>query len=176
MEGVLTWLLVLTFALSCLPSGVAHTIGTSAWIKRSWDIDWTFSDQGMNLKRYRSLLTLKARKLHNLLTREEVYWKQRSKQHWLLAGDGNTRFFHQYASWRRKKNCIMSLCKNDGTWVEGDQLHGAILDYFKDIFSSSYDSQHCTVFHPSNCRTEWWSTATFLQARNPLGSFCNESG
>lgn len=43
------------------------------------------------------------KQLQMLLTQEEVYWKQRAKQHWLSVGDGNTKFFHHYASTRRKK-------------------------------------------------------------------------
>lgn len=39
-----------------------------------------------------------------LLEKQEVYWKQRAKQFWLEEGDQNTRFFHKYASGRKKQN------------------------------------------------------------------------
>ncbi|XP_019184596.1 PREDICTED: uncharacterized protein LOC109179546 [Ipomoea nil] len=37
-----------------------------------------------------------------LLTQEELYWRQRSKQLWLQEGDLNTKYFHHFASHRRK--------------------------------------------------------------------------
>ena len=40
---------------------------------------------------------------------EEIYWKNRSKQQWLEAGDHNTKFFHVIASHRNKKHRINSL-------------------------------------------------------------------
>lgn len=72
-----------------------------------------------------------------LLSQEEVYWKQCAKQHWLTAGDGNTRFFHHYASSRRKKNQLLRLRDDNGEWVEGPRLHEIILKYFNDIFTSN---------------------------------------
>lgn len=38
-----------------------------------------------------------------LLEKQEVYWKQRAKQYWLKDGDQNTRFFHNYASGKKKR-------------------------------------------------------------------------
>lgn len=34
---------------------------------------------------------------------KEIYWRQCSKQLWLQYGDANTKFFHAYASTRKKK-------------------------------------------------------------------------
>jgi hypothetical protein len=48
----------------------------------------------------------KAKELANLveilLEQEEIHWLQRSHVNWLSQGDKNTRFFHQFASARRK--------------------------------------------------------------------------
>lgn len=40
--------------------------------------------------------------LHEIFLHEEVYWKQRAKVFWLAEGDTNSKFFHAYASARKK--------------------------------------------------------------------------
>lgn len=44
-----------------------------------------------------------------LLAQEDLRWKQRAKLNWYKAGDRNTRFFHSYASQRRRKNRILEV-------------------------------------------------------------------
>lgn len=44
--------------------------------------------------------------LGKLLIQEEAIWKQRAKLFWLKDEDLNTKFFHQSASMRRKRNHI----------------------------------------------------------------------
>lgn len=48
-------------------------------------------------------------RLNALLIHEEVYWKQCAKVNWLTEGDSNSKFFHAYASARRKSNFIDHL-------------------------------------------------------------------
>ncbi|XP_074362468.1 uncharacterized protein LOC141702742 [Apium graveolens] len=59
---------------------------------------------------------------HELLKRQEIYWQQRSKQFWLKDGDQNTRFFHKYASSRRRNNTVTKLKDKDDNWR--DDVHG----------------------------------------------------
>ncbi|XP_019156322.1 PREDICTED: uncharacterized protein LOC109153039 [Ipomoea nil] len=67
---------------------------------------------------------------------EDTYWRQRAKQHWLKEADANTKFFHRYASHRKKKNTITRLMNDNGDWVEGEPMKNIILQYYNRIFSA----------------------------------------
>ncbi|KAL5804943.1 hypothetical protein ACOSQ3_031743 [Xanthoceras sorbifolium] len=77
------------------------------------------------------------RELESLLSKEELYWKQRSRVDWLLAGDKNSKFFHRRATARKKKNQISSLLDNRGVRRESEQgMSSVVLDYFSHLFRS----------------------------------------
>ncbi|KAL5838662.1 hypothetical protein ACOSQ3_015831 [Xanthoceras sorbifolium] len=77
------------------------------------------------------------RELESLLSKEELYWKQRSRVDWLLAGDKNSKFFHRRATARKKKNRISSLLDSRGVRRESEQgMSSVVLDYFSDLFRS----------------------------------------
>jgi hypothetical protein len=57
-------------------------------------------------------------RLVELSYREEIMWRQRSRIQWLSEGDQNTKFFHQRANGRRKKNKIINLTRRDGTLTD----------------------------------------------------------
>jgi hypothetical protein len=59
--------------------------------------------------------------LDELLLREEIMWKKRSRIEWLRDGDRNTRFFHRKASGRRKRNRIVKLRRNDGSFATDEE-------------------------------------------------------
>jgi hypothetical protein len=70
------------------------------------------------------------KEMNGLLEREEIYWKQRSRIQWLKEGDRNTKFFHRKATWRRKKNNITKLRKDDGTVVNKVEEMGEMATSF----------------------------------------------
>lgn len=73
-----------------------------------------------------------------LLERQEIYWKQRSKQFWLKEGDQNTRFFHNYASGRKRNNYISRIRNKNDEWVENTQgMQDVITEYFSELFTMS---------------------------------------
>ncbi|XP_031091035.1 uncharacterized protein LOC115996030 [Ipomoea triloba] len=78
--------------------------------------------------------------LPRLEAQEDTFWRQRAKQHWLRGADANTKFYHRYASARKKKNTLSKLKNDEGVWVEGDAMQSVILNYFNDIFHSSGSS------------------------------------
>jgi hypothetical protein len=62
---------------------------------------------------------------------------QRSRANWLMQGDRNTLFFHQFATARRKKNLIKKLKDANGNWVEGtSMLKPLVFYYFSNLFTS----------------------------------------
>ncbi|KAL5786962.1 hypothetical protein ACOSP7_003911 [Xanthoceras sorbifolium] len=84
-----------------------------------------------------NVIKSRERDLENLLSKEELYWKQRSKVDWLLAGDKNSKFFHRRATARKKKNQISSLLDSRGVRRESEQgMSSVIFDYFSDLFRS----------------------------------------
>ncbi|KAL8125864.1 hypothetical protein AgCh_013243 [Apium graveolens] len=90
-----------------------------------------------------------------LLERQEVYWKQRAKQFWLKEGDQNTRFFHSFASGKKKNNQIARLKDKHGIWVDSVQgVQEIVTDYFSEVFKSSgtggYLSENETVNRVTN--------------------------
>ncbi|XP_031124166.1 uncharacterized protein LOC116026880 [Ipomoea triloba] len=87
--------------------------------------------------------------LCQLETQEDAFWRQRAKQHWLRGADANTKFFHRYASARKKKNTLARLKNEFDVWVEGDGLNAIVLDYFHDIFASNIASPDMDSFAAS---------------------------
>ncbi|GMJ13202.1 hypothetical protein like AT1G43760 [Hibiscus trionum] len=70
--------------------------------------------------------------------KEEFFWEQCSRSNWLLHEDQNTSFFHNHASYRKRKNSIKGLFDTNGEWVTDDSaLLNVATAYFKDLFQTS---------------------------------------
>ncbi|KAM0911782.1 hypothetical protein ACQ4PT_013257 [Festuca glaucescens] len=55
---------------------------------------------------------------------------------WLKEGDRNTRFFHQNAVWRARKNKIKKLKDTDGTWRDAPtDMERMARSYFQELFT-----------------------------------------
>ncbi|KAK7268454.1 hypothetical protein RIF29_21152 [Crotalaria pallida] len=76
-------------------------------------------------------------RLNELLSWEEIMWKQRSKVHWLQEGDQNTAFFHKRASQRAKKNSVTKLKDPSGLVHTDEAEMGSVAaNYFASLFTS----------------------------------------
>jgi hypothetical protein len=79
--------------------------------------------------------------LESFIRLEEIYWKQRSGQKWVLEGDANTNFFHQFANGRRRKNTITSLDSDQGEIRGQKEITYHIVKYYKNLFGNSQPCQ-----------------------------------
>jgi len=54
----------------------------------------------------------------NKLLLEEVYWHMNSRVVWIIEGEQNTNFFHNFASCRKHKNTILEMQDEEGRKVK----------------------------------------------------------
>lgn len=73
--------------------------------------------------------------MDELLSWEEILWKQRLRIEWLKEGDRNTAFFHARASQTCNKNLIKGIRDDQGIWHDAESsVEGIVVNYLK-IFS-----------------------------------------
>src|SRR3954469_6939663 len=71
-----------------------------------------------------------------ILIREDTYWRQRAKMHWLRNGDLNTKFFHRSASARCSFQKIKMLHDEENVEVSDQEgLCGVAKRYFDSLFA-----------------------------------------
>lgn len=58
---------------------------------------------------------------------------------WLAEGDKNSRFFHNKATQRKKKNWIKGVKDSNGRWQADEGRDAAILEYFNTLFKAADD-------------------------------------
>jgi hypothetical protein len=77
-------------------------------------------------------------RLHEVYEREEVMYKQRSRQEWLKAGDKNTKNFQNCCSHRRRKNTVLGLRREDGSLCKSNE---GMLDMAQAFYQELYASE-----------------------------------
>ena len=67
--------------------------------------------------------------------KEEIFWRQKSRELWLKEGDNNTRFFHRMANAHSRRNW-MSRLKVNGCWhSEENNLKNSVVEAFQKLYS-----------------------------------------
>ena len=91
---------------------------------------------GMNYERYnleKELLT----KQEDILTKEEIFWRQKSREKWLEEGDRNTKFFHNSTIQKRSFQKISSISTLQGVRTENpSEIADTIVSHFKSLLNN----------------------------------------
>ena len=76
--------------------------------------------------------------INELLDGEEVWRQQRLRVQWLGEGDRNTKYFHNCASERRRKNTISGLWNENGIWCESkESVAATAISNFENIYTTT---------------------------------------
>ena len=71
------------------------------------------------------------KKWKEILQREEIFWKQRSRIQWLKEGDKNTTFFHRSPSNHKRRNTISRLNDEGGRVLkEREEMGKHVVEHF----------------------------------------------
>jgi len=79
--------------------------------------------------------------INGLLIKEEKMLKQRSRALWLHEGDQSTRFFHNHASHRFRRNRIEELQNGEGVMcLDEEEITQILVTYYQELFHSANPS------------------------------------
>nr|XP_051228987.1 uncharacterized protein LOC127346758 [Lolium perenne] len=100
--------------------------------KKKKQLDQILKRDDSNSKKRANIL---CREIDELLEKEELRWRQRSRVNWLQAGDRNTSYFHRKATWRAKKNKITELVNNKGVITQDDkEMNTIATEFFMELY------------------------------------------
>jgi hypothetical protein len=69
------------------------------------------------------------------MLRDEILWRQKSREMWHKEGDKNSKFFHVTTIIRRRRNSIDAVKAKNGEWIlDKSKISDYFLNNFKNVF------------------------------------------
>ena len=72
--------------------------------------------------------------LRIFLKNGEETWRLKSRATWLAEGDRNTKFFHKFATGRRKDNSIWEINLGDRLVHSTEEIKSSAVEYFGTLY------------------------------------------
>ena len=70
----------------------------------------------------------------NLLSLEEISWRQKLRMLWIKEGDNNTKFFHKVANSRRRFNHLSFLEVDGVIYEEESEMAAQVVNFYKNLY------------------------------------------
>ena len=98
--------------------------------------DW-LEQEGSLIQDTFALRSLRKKGVEEVVLKEEVFWRQRSRIKWIKEGDSNSKFFQRLANRRRKKKIIKSLMTEEGESISNiDDIFVEVLNFFRKLYTN----------------------------------------
>ena len=75
--------------------------------------------------------------IQNLISLEEVSWRQKSRMLCIKEGDNNTKFFHKVANSRRRYNHISMLEVIGVTYEDESEMADQAVQFYKNLYKET---------------------------------------
>eukprot|EP00253_Pinus_taeda_P002898 PITA_02898 len=113
--------------LTSINSALESLLSTSTW-------------DTMPFEKKNKIRDLTARK-NELLLKEEITWRLKSRALWLREGDRNSKFFHSFANARRKINTIWNIRDSGGDFLSTqEEISNEASAFFHHHYKRGYSS------------------------------------
>ena len=85
---------------------------------------------------------------HSACRMEEEFWRQKSRNLWLLSGDKNTKYFHKQAAARKNYKAVSEINYQGELIKDFEGIKSAAEKTFKELFSAPIEDPLDTNAHP----------------------------